>query len=141
MFIRNSLLIVLVAGAVALTVACGGGSEDKGRTIEVKAEQIKFVPADISVLAGETVTLRLKNVDDMAHDLEVKGLKAEIVSGGGHGGGHDGGNMMAGTVAVHTDKKKSGSVTFVAKDKGTYEIWCTISGHKELGMVGKLVVT
>jgi plastocyanin len=140
MFKRSSLLLILVAGVVALTVACGGGSGDKGRTIEVRAEQIKFVPADISVGAGETVTLRLKNVDDMAHDLEVRGLNAEIVSGGGHGG-HDGGNMMSGTVAVHTEKKKSGSVTFVAKEKGTYEIWCTISGHKELGMVGKLVVT
>ena len=128
-----------LTAATALTLACGGGSEDKGQVIEVKAEQVRFVPADISVAAGETVTLRLKNVDDMAHDLEVRGLNAQIISGGGHGG--HGGDMMAGTVAVHTEKKQSGSVTFVAKVKGTYEIWCTISGHKELGMVGKLVVT
>jgi plastocyanin len=140
MFNRSALLVFLAAGLVALTVACGGASEDKGRTIEVKAEQIKFVPADISVAAGETITLRLKNVDDMAHDLEVRGLNAESVRGGGHGG-HDSGNMMSGAVAVHTEKKKSGSVTFVAKETGTYEIWCTIAGHKELGMVGKLVVT
>ena len=126
------LLAVLSAGAVG----CGGSGKTSGMTIEVKAENTRFVPSTIEVPAGRTVTLKLVNHDDTEHDLEIQGMKADMMSGGGHGG-----DMAPGMVAVHSEKKKTSAVTFMTNETGTYDILCTVSGHKELGMVGKLVVS
>lgn len=60
---------------------------------------------------------------------------------GDHQAAGDHAGAMPGTLVLHTEKGKTSSVTFKADRPGTYEFWCTISGHKELGMVGKLVVT
>jgi uncharacterized cupredoxin-like copper-binding protein len=119
-------------------MACGGSSKSSDVTIEVQADNTRFVPSTINVPAGKTVTLKLVNKDDTEHDLQVQGLKADMTSGGGHGG--HGSDMMPGTVAVHANKKMTAWVTFMANERGTYEIWCTVSGHKEVGMVGQLVV-
>jgi uncharacterized cupredoxin-like copper-binding protein len=90
------------------------------------------------VPAGREVTLRLKNLDLMEHDLQVQALKPTTLSGGGHGGYA---GAPGGTIAVHTAGKKSGTVTFRADTPGTYEVICTLPGHKEVGMVARLVVS
>lgn len=46
-----------------------GGS----RTIEVHARRFSFVPAEVEVKKGETVTLHLIS-DDVPHSLVIKGL-------------------------------------------------------------------
>ena len=139
---KRLLVIGLVTLSVTLSLAvmsCGGDSADSGTVIEVRAEDYKFVPSQISVPAGQEVTLKLKNVTKQAHDLEVQGLQVEMM--GDHQAAGDHARAIPGTLALHTEKGKTSSVTFKAKSTGTYELWCTISGHKEQGMVGKLVVT
>jgi uncharacterized cupredoxin-like copper-binding protein len=139
---RSLVLGLLVLGSllsVAVISCGGGGSGDSGTVIEVRAEDYKFAPSEISVPAGQEVTLKLKNVTKQAHDLEVQGLKVEMMGGNMNMAEHEG--AMPGTLALHTEKGKTVSATFKADRPGTYELWCTISGHKELGMVGKLVVT
>ena len=136
------LLGLLVLGSLlsVAVISCGGdGSGDSGTVIEVRAEDYKFVPSEISVPVGQEVTLKLKNVTKQAHDLEVQGLQIEMM--GDHQAAGDHAGAMPGTLALHTEKGKTSSVTFKADRPGTYEFRCTISGHKELGMVGKLVVT
>ena len=66
------------------------------------------------------------------------GLSVQMMGEEDHSGDHEGAAPDA--VAMHTGKGKSASMTFMAEQKGTYEFWCTISGHKEQGMVGKLTV-
>ena len=139
---RSSIIGLIVLGSLLslAAIACGGGdSGDSGTVIEVRAEDYKFVPSEISVPARQEVTLKLKNVTKQAHDLEVQGLQVEMMGDNMDMGQHAG--AMPGTLALHTEKGKTSSVTFKADKAGTYELWCTISGHKELGMVGKLVVT
>ena len=125
----------------AIAVACGGDSGSAGApptptTIEVTADELRFNPGTIEVPAGQMVTLRLVNEDDMEHDLEVQGLMPRGISGGAHGD-HGG---SATSVAVHTQAGETASVEFQAEDRGTYEVFCTVPGHKELGMVAELVV-
>ena len=139
------LVVVSFSALLTLVAACGSGdngSEDSG-VIQVEAKGIRFVPNEIRIPAGEMVTLRLKNEDAMEHDLEVKGLsiRREGIQLPSHdaSGGHEGAG--AGTLALHTQSKGTASITFTADEKGTYEVWCTIPGHKELGMVAKLIVS
>ncbi|HLF79955.1 MAG TPA: cupredoxin domain-containing protein [Dehalococcoidia bacterium] len=140
---KRSLTIGLLAVGALLALAlisCGGGDgEESGTVIQIKADDYKFLPNEVSIPAGQTVTIKLKNVTKQAHDLEVQRLQVEMMGGHEAAQGHAG--AMPGTLALHTEKGKTVSATFKADRPGTYEFWCTISGHKEQGMVGKLVVT
>lgn len=53
--------------------------------------------------------------------------------GGGH---HD-----DGVIAAHAEPGTTATVLFTPTEAGVFEFACTIPGHKEAGMVGKLVVT
>ena len=46
---------------------------DASRTIEITAEQFRFVPSQIEVVEGETVRLRIRSVDVM-HGIAIPGL-------------------------------------------------------------------
>lgn len=71
---RNLLVFALVLGSFVVA-GCGGSSgDDADVVIEIKAANIRFVPDQITIPAGKIVTLSLKNVDEMEHDLEVPGL-------------------------------------------------------------------
>ena len=130
---------LLSTALVLLSAACGGGNgKESGSVIEVRADEYKFSPNQVTISAGQTVTLRLKNVGETEHDLEVQGLRVQMMGDEEDMGGHEG--AAPGTIAMHTQKGKTASVTFMAERGGTYEFWCTISGHKEQGMIGKLIV-
>jgi heme/copper-type cytochrome/quinol oxidase subunit 2 len=72
----------------------------------------------LQVLVGEDVTIALTS-KDTAHDLYVKGL------------GH----------IVHAAKGETAKGGLRIDRPGTYQFWCTVSGHKEGGMRGILTVT
>lgn len=133
----HALGIALVALGF-LGMACGGSAGGDEVTIRLKAENTRFVPDRVEIPAGKTVRLILQNLDAGEHDLEVQGLMVNSMSGGGHGGAH--GDSSSSTLALHTQGNKTASVTFKTDQRGTFDIYCTISGHKEVGMVGKLVV-
>jgi plastocyanin len=88
------------------------------RVIAVTANKLTFAPKVLQVLAGEDVTIALTS-KDTAHDLYVKGV------------GH----------IVHADKGETAKGGLRVDEPGTYQFWCTVSGHKEGGMRGVLTVT
>ncbi len=116
----------LVAVAIA-SLGIGGGvmaadrAIDAGAvTIEVRAGDVRFSPADVSVPAGRFVVLRFTNDDPVFHDWEVEGLA----------------NVDAGARPGQTQR-----IRFRIDAPGTYRIVCSVEGHAEAGMVGQLVVT
>jgi len=133
--------------AAAVTLACGGDAHDDERavgadTVVVTARDTLFEPTELRVRRGGSVTIELRNEDSVEHDLEIAGLDAEVTAGGasddGHGNGADHDDEQ--TIAVHTEGDGTASVTFTPMDAGEYEFYCTITGHKEAGMVGTLIV-
>lgn len=153
---RVILIGVLIAAATSLTVAaCGGGGDSVKAdvTIDIKAENMRFVPAELEVPAGKTVLIRMQNTESNQHDFEVGGLTAEILARTGMtdegmaGMAHEGMSGMGnsagsqGAINMHSAANGKASVTFRTDKAGTYDIYCTMPGHKESGMVGKLVVT
>jgi len=131
-----------LAFVLVLSAACGGsGSQenaDADVVVDFKVENLKYVPDSIEIPAGKTVRLRMQNLDAMEHDFQVDGLRVEMM-GEMEMPGHHGASPS--TLALHTPMKKSASLTFRADQPGTYDFYCTISGHKELGMAGKLTVS
>ncbi|MDW8060067.1 MAG: cupredoxin domain-containing protein [Thermomicrobium sp.] len=125
---RTVGLVIAVPAASALLAACGGGGGGGGTTsgggggkITIEMSEYKYNPSTISVSAGQSVTVTLKNVGTLQHDFHCDQINP--------------------TTSALVDPGKSLDFTFTAPSQaGTYDFWCTVAGHKELGMVGKLEV-
>jgi cytochrome c oxidase subunit 2 len=101
-----------------------GGNHDKNapvvpgtRQIKVKATSFRFAPKQITVQAGEDVTIVLTS-KDVFHDFMVQGI------------GH--------VVGAKKGKTAKGGLTI--DRPGTYKFWCSVSGHRGAGMKGTIVV-
>jgi cytochrome c oxidase subunit II len=72
LFVKIAIIATL---AVAIICASERGlpAQDKPRSIEIHARRFEFVPAEITVKKGESVTLSLIS-EDVAHSLLIEGL-------------------------------------------------------------------
>lgn len=123
-------LVVLVLGAAVALTACGGGSgggSGGGGTMEVTltttGDDLKFSPSELKVKAGTAVTLTYNNQSRMEHDFT-----ADLPTKEGK------------PVALKVAAGQSGKITFTPSKAGTYEAYCSVPGHKDGGMVAKVVV-
>jgi uncharacterized cupredoxin-like copper-binding protein len=92
----------------------------KPQTISATETEFKIVLSTTTVKAGP-VTIEVKNAGKIQHDL--------IVNGQG---------ITSGTPRLNGGQSKSLNVTL---KPGTYDVFCSVPGHKQLGMDAKLTVT
>ncbi len=130
----------LTTFALAL-VACA--STPSTQEITLEGVDTQFSLTTLAVTAGTPVKLTFKNIGVLEHDFSVLEISVEDVtdSGNAEDGGHDMG-AMTDTPDLHISAKpgESGVLEFTPTKPGTYDFVCTTPGHKELGMVGTLVV-
>jgi len=88
------------------------------QSFEVDMVDIAFNPKEITIPANTDVVIQLPNNGMAAHNFNIDAL------------GVNSGDVAPG---------QSATVTINA-EPGTYEYYCSIPGHKEAGMVGKLIV-
>ena len=155
---RRPLALALSATlAVSLLAACGGGDDDSAggglsadesndqrtttqaddgggmemhhdeppdpvapgaREIDVEARSFEFGPPEIDVRAGEDVAIVL-SADDVEHDFVIDDLGTHISA--------EPGETVEGGLR--------------ADEPGRYSFYCSVSGHREAGMEGTLVVS
>ena len=121
-----------------------GAAEGRVFEITLDAEEWLFEPSVLEVPVGHRVELSLVNHGMVEHDVEVVGVPVEGIEVVDAVGRHErlgGGHHDVGVVAAHAEPGTSATVVFTATEVGEYDFACTIPGHKEAGMVGKLVVT
>jgi plastocyanin len=137
------LPLVLVIAVAAAAAGCGGDDDDDGdgttaattqettgggggggaQTVEMT--EFEFVPNDLSVEAGDT--LSTDNTGSTVHNLTVEqGSDPEQAS-----------KELAATPDVAAGDSADLQVDV---DPGEYSIVCTIGNHRELGMVGTIRV-
>jgi plastocyanin len=128
--LRRFSLVVMVSVALAGLAACGssggggsGGCPAKvdtktvaGGAITICASDLKFDVKTINAPAG-SLKVTLQNRGGVYHTLKIDGTSLDLTANPG--------------------KNDEGSVTL---SKGTYTFECTVPGHKQAGMEGKLVV-
>jgi len=90
----------------------------EGKEIVVSGSNFAFAPSEIKVKKGEKVMITFKNT----------------------GGFHD---FVIDEFDVRTNQIKDGeeeSVEFTADKAGTFEYYCSVGQHRQMGMKGKLIV-
>lgn len=95
-----------------------GMMESKIKTFTIEGSNYKFKPAEMRVKKGDKVKIIFKNVEGI-HDLTI------------------------GEFNVATKQIKDGSeesMEFTADKTGTFEFYCSVGKHRELGMKGSLIV-
>ncbi|MBI5287586.1 MAG: cupredoxin domain-containing protein [Chloroflexi bacterium] len=141
----------LLSLVLAASAACGGSSQSTDSNgdaalqeggepdvvIDVSLKNLRFTPNTMQVTAGQTVQVNVTNMDGTEHDMLVDGLR--IVKVGEAGDGHHAG-ATADMLVVHTMANENGSITFRTDQRGTYQFYCTLPGHKAAGMVGEMTV-
>ena len=116
---------IFLFGAMVSAVAVFGveKSEAKsetaaGATVNVQEREYKITLSPVKVKAG-TVTFVVKNTGKIPHNLTIQ-----------QGGKH--------TASIGPGK--TAKLT-VALKKGSYTLYCSVPGHRQLGMVAKLTAT
>lgn len=85
----------------------------------IEGSEYRFDPEELRVNVGETVRITFRNVGILEHDWSVPDLDVTTAT------------INAGQEAT---------VEFRPQRRGTYEMICTVPGHRELGMRGTLIV-
>ena len=128
----KSLFVLALCAVVAvlLVAGCGGTGAPAAnapatgaREIKVENTEFKFTPSDVTVKAGEKIKLTITNKGTVDHTWVLMAADGK-------------------TEVTRIDVKVAGTASkeFTAPAAGTYTIVCDIAGHKEAGMIGKLIV-
>lgn len=131
----------LAAGALLLA-ACGGAAEADTELSVAGTDQLAFDPDELTVAAGEEITLELSS-GGVEHDFVIVDA-AEVghVGDDGHGD-HDADDHAEDEHdlhVAHADANESVTATFQIDEPGTYEVYCSVPGHREGGMTATLEV-
>jgi uncharacterized cupredoxin-like copper-binding protein len=124
-------------------VGCASTPAQTTTEITVEASDFAYKPASITVPAGELVTITLNNVGKVEHDFVVEKINVTDVqaSDTGPAAHHMGGDEADYDLHFFARAADTETLQFTALEPGTYEVFCSIEGHKEAGMIAELVVT
>lgn len=152
----NALRLAVSAALLSMVLSgCGGGGSDAARTTgggiaTVVASGLTFQPKDIRVAVNQRTTVRLQNKDKILHDwtveqisvsaVETRGSDSHQMSGGMVSGGMMSGSAGGAALHIAADAGRSAEVTFVPGQTGEFSFYCTVPGHREAGMQGRLLV-
>ncbi len=131
--------LFLLVSVVFLLTACGGSSAP-ATEVTVEETDFLFSPDTITVPLGKPVTLTITNGGVVEHDFGIQQIGVSDVSMGHEEGmSHDMGAMEL-DLHVATQPNSVSTITFTPTEAGEYEFFCSVPGHKEAGMMGKLTV-
>ena len=145
----SRLAVLVFALAASLLVgACGGRNDSDADVIVIKAtDQLRFEPAILQVKVGELIQIRLDNSKGKAlHDLTIDEMPASAVGlkrsseHEGHGSPINIGPTSTAPIHIAAEAGKIALVEFVPDKAGRYVFYCGVSGHRQGGMEGVIVV-
>jgi uncharacterized cupredoxin-like copper-binding protein len=117
-----AMLTAVAVFGVESESAKGAEATGTAKTVQVQEKEFKILPAAITAPHGK-VTFVVKNTGKIQHDLAISGPKV--------------------TGPKKTALIKAGGTVklVVTLGKGTYTLYCTVPGHRQLGMKATLKVT
>lgn len=145
---KNTIVVAGVAILVFL-VAMGlrsqrGEMDDKLFSVESESEVVAEISENLEIdeEEGQVVEfdIRASNFEYDLGEMRVKmgdRVKINLIS---EQGGHD---LVIDELGVKSEilmDNDSEVIEFVANEKGTFEYYCSVGQHRQMGMVGNLIV-
>lgn len=132
LFLGALLVVLALAG-------CGGNvpAEASAHLSVEGADRLVFEPTEFTVLVGEEVTVELTAGEAVEHDFVIEAAASISVEDGDHSDQ----NLPPGDlVVVHAQPGETATGTFMINQPGTCQVYCSVPGHREAGMVATLTV-
>jgi uncharacterized cupredoxin-like copper-binding protein len=111
-----SLALLAAELPVVTDAATPNATTAASTTDTVKASEMKFALSKTTVSRG-TVTFKIKNAGHLKHDFKINGKKTTILNPGA-------------STTLKVNFSKAGKFSYI----------CTVAGHAQAGMKGKLTV-
>lgn len=126
--------LFVFALAFVLAACAGGGGAAQATTLEVDMVEFMFSPKEYTVPAGQQITLNLTNSGALEHNFIILRKGVAVTSSANP--------VPAGDILFEAvvGAGQSGTFTFTLEEAGDYEVICSVPGHLEAGMVGKITV-
>lgn len=146
---KGCLLIILVLAGILSACSNSTSAEDAKSPTKVLTLAATDIAYDIPVIeakTGQLVRLTLNNDGLLEHDFSIVHLPliGEVAGDETHTEGEEGHDMsgMEEEPDVHVAAMpgESNTISFTPAEPGEYEYYCTVPGHREAGMYGKLNV-
>lgn len=146
--IRNGIFALLLFSTTFLLAACSSAdaatAPAEPELITLVATDIAFDKTQLEVDMGRPVRITLENRGALEHDFSISEIhtSGEITEDAEGTEGHDM-SHVAEEPDVHVAAMSGGSSTieFIPAEAGEYKFYCTVSGHREAGMEGTLIVS
>lgn len=121
-------LMSVVAAFALFLAACSANNQpsDPGETTTLSVtgtDTLRFEPDEFTVTAGEAVTAELSAEEAVDHTFTIE----EAAQG-------------ADLTVAEASAGETATGTFIIDEAGTFEVFCSIPGHREAGMVATLSV-
>lgn len=127
-------LLTVFTAMLLFFAACGGSLQE----VHVKGNEFRFEPATLTLKRGQRVRITLENTGAQVHDLSSDAPARQIVERSA--GEHAHSQEQVARLHVVVGPGASGTLTFTPTENGTFPFWCSVSGHREAGMVGTITV-
>ena len=108
-------------GTTTTATATGDGAGAGGQTVNISETDYELDPSDPAVQPG-TVSFKLTNDGRVDHNLEVEGPEGEQ------------------ELEQDLAPGESGTLTVDLSQPGSYEMYCPVGNHRDLGMEGEITV-
>lgn len=128
--------IAMSAVAAALMVFGIAAIPDEDRQVRIAIKHSRFIPAEVSVPSGVSVTFEIVNDDPIDHEFIVGTRDVHLRHASGSEAEH---RTVPGEVSVPA-KSRAGT-TYVFDEPGRYRFVCHLPGHEAYGMQGWVTVS
>ena len=143
--IRRLSGLLLLAVALALAACSEDGGEPLGPIIDplvgatadhviaLELRDVSFSKDELTVTSDTVVAFDLINVGRLEHDFSIKEIAADVSALG---------QQRRDKLDVYAplDGESETRLLIRVDEAGEYEFYCSVSGHRQSGMLGKLIV-
>ena len=138
MYRKAALLLIAV-----LLYGCAGSSTVPAE-IAIEETEFGYSPSSMTVVVRQPVTLTIHNAGSTEHDFVIQKINASDVVEEGSASTEHSMHDMQGLedydLHVSTREGETSILKFTPQEAGMYQVFCSVPGHKELGMLAELIV-